>query len=204
MQERGRISVNVVTLTGEKYNLFLFPFDSIREEISNLGICSDKSKLLIVFYQGKQIQPDLTPAALEMKDGDTISIYFKKINKNIEIFEGIRFPEKPKLRTPEDEQDRLVDISMTTHENSADGNRTFLKIMLERERQKQLEEESRELIQPETVITESTEIQTLPLPVCFNLDSSEFGNEYQLNPRNLSPLNPLRRNCSFPDAPSGR
>ena len=203
MQERGRISVNVVTLTGEKHTLFLFPFDSIREEISNLGLRPGKSQVMLVFYQGKQIQPDLSPAALGLEDGDTISIYFKNIKKNVFFsIEGVRFPSKPKIRTPEDEQDRLIDISMSTHENTPDAN-AFLKIMYERERQKQLEDDSREIMQPQTIIGEQSEIQTLPLPLCFDLESSEFGREYQINPTNLSPLNPLRRNF-FPDAPSGR
>ena len=203
MDERGGFSVNITTLTGETYSLCLSPFDSLREEISKLGLPQKETGIMILFYEGKQIQPDLTPASLGLNQGDTILVYFKIVKKNIPLYSPRNmFPPKPKIRSKQDEEDRLVDVSMATHENNRDS-KAFMKILFENERRKQFEDECRELYQPQTVISSPSAIQTMPLPVCFDIDSAEFSRDYDINPTNLSPLNPFRRSF-FPDAPSGR
>lgn len=188
------INIHLSTLDGLTYECGLFPYDTLREEIKKIQPVQPKNTIMLLFYKGKQIQPDLTAAALGLQDGDGVTLYNKIIKRGIPLpYIKPCFPKRTKDNDIYDEEVKLLDQYFNTIE-SLGGSKTLLKTVYEKQKQRDLEEECFDAAEPKTVIDHSNFIQTNPLPVCFEMECAEFEREFGIPETNLSPLNPLRRN----------
>ena len=188
------IKVRVHTILGDTKLINMHSMGSVRECLMDSGIGAVPNTIQFIYHKGKQIIPDLTVAALGIKDGDSINIFNKKIKRKVNTIQQVQNENNskiPQIIDPQDyelERSRMLDRSFMFLDNGKNPD-YYYSVLLEKQKENEEELDKKyELLQKLTILPQTNEIQSSPLPGFFH-----FGNDdFEVSHTNIAP-NPVKK-----------